>query len=160
MRRDGVLRNAKAIRENVLGGKTSLMLPWRLCGSSWRLMPCPLPSWTSPQDRSHVLFPPILLHLQPAAAYNEPPALTAPNKSLPSGLKLMVVIHQTSVKLSKKCKVCGVLDHCGRHASRRDPGNGALRSYRCPQQQEWQQERHLRRAGASPQGRQAGHANE
>ena len=46
------------------------------------------------------------------------------------------------------------------HASRRDPGNGALRSYRCPQQQEWQQERHLRRAGASPQGRQAGHANE
>ena len=97
------------------------MLPWRLCGSSWRLMPCPLPSWTSPQDRSHVRFPPILLHLQPAAAYNEPPALTAPNKSLPSGLKLMVVIHQTSVKLSKKCKVCGELvrpDEMARH--RRD----------------------------------------
>ena len=49
------------------------------------------------------------------------PILTAPNKSLPSSLKLMVVIHQTSVKLSKKCKVCGELvrpDEMARH--RRD----------------------------------------
>ena len=63
----------------------------------------------------------VSLALQPAAAYNEPPALTAPNKSLPSGLELMVVIHQTSVKLSKKCKVCGELvrpDEMARH--RRD----------------------------------------
>ena len=53
-----------------------------------------------------------------------------------------------------------ILDHRGRHGSRRDPGIGALLSYRCPQQQDCQQEWHLRRAGASPREWQVGHAND